>query len=549
MEKNWTEKDQLDELSKLEMVKNIEQEFNVSVIRSHDDLRKFKIFKTTSNSAVGYTRYSSRMQDEGFSLPAQVRQILERAKQDGYQISAIFMDIGLSAYELRKKRPGYDAMLEMAKSNYFKRLYVHKIDRLDRRLVRLFEVLSLLEDHSIMLVAVEQSFDFATISGKLMLNLLAALGEYYSANLSQETVKGKYESSRQGYHNGSVPWGYKSVEADGRKIGVPDPELVPVVKELFEKYATGIYSYLQLAEWLEDQEYKTLRGESFSDSTIREIIQNPYYIGKVRYKGAKERKKGQSYRSADHIESLGKQEAIIDEETWYKCQRSRQIRSTYVKNRVQTSHVYLINGIVYCASCGNKLRAQTPKGTPSYYRDASRNRGKKCPSNRKSVPIEVIDEQIAEFIKSLRLVDDWQDRVRVMMEIEKPKGPDPESEKKRIRGMLKRMRDAYIAGKYGEDEITYFNESRELEQKLAILEQSSYKKISLDSANQLMGLRDCWEFATQGERRDLVQMMLQEVYCDLDLIKVVKIKPKPDYELLFKVALSGKWTDDGYYLL
>ena len=90
------------------------------------------------------------------------------------------------------------------------------------------------------------------------------MGEFYSDNLSKETNKGKLERSLQGYHNGAVPWGYISVLQGNRKVGVPDPEKAPVVVEMFERYATGRYSDMQIAEWLNAQGLRTNRGPSLS---------------------------------------------------------------------------------------------------------------------------------------------------------------------------------------------------------------------------------------------------------------------------------------------
>ena len=68
--------------------------------------------------------------------------------------------------------------------------------------------------------------------------------------LSKETNKGKLRGSLQGYHNGAVPWGYISTLQGNRKVGVPDPEKAKVVVEMFERYATGKYSDMQITEWL-----------------------------------------------------------------------------------------------------------------------------------------------------------------------------------------------------------------------------------------------------------------------------------------------------------
>src|SRR3990170_5021260 len=159
---------------------------------------------------AAYIRFSSEMQSDSFSLDAQLRQIKEQAERDGVEI-------------------------------------VHELQELD-----------------IIFKAVQQPFDLGTPEGKLLFHLVSSLGEFYSDNLSKETNKGKLERSLQGYHNGAVPWGYISVLQGNRKVGVPDPEKAPVVVEMFERYATGQYSDMQIAAWLNEGGYLTAKNRMFN---------------------------------------------------------------------------------------------------------------------------------------------------------------------------------------------------------------------------------------------------------------------------------------------
>ena len=77
--------------------------------------------------------------------------------------------------------------------------------------------------------------------------MISSLGELYSDNVCKQTSKGKLERSLQGYHNGAVPWGHTSQLIGIRKVDVPDPEEAPVVVEMFERYATRVYSDMQIA--------------------------------------------------------------------------------------------------------------------------------------------------------------------------------------------------------------------------------------------------------------------------------------------------------------
>ncbi len=138
--------------------------------------------------------------------------------------------------------------------------------------------------------------------------------------LSKETNKGKLERSTQGFHNGAVPWGYVSQLQGNRKVGVPDPEKAPVVVEMFEHYATGAYSDMQIAEWLNTRGFLTNRNHPFGKDTVRDMLCNTYYVGKIRYSGMTVRPKDVSFRSTTPRVSESKHEAIISEQLWQRCQ-------------------------------------------------------------------------------------------------------------------------------------------------------------------------------------------------------------------------------------
>ena len=224
----------------------------------------------TPISGAAYIRFSSEMQSDSFSLDAQLRQIEEQAERDSVEIVKVFSDPAISAYR-KKYRPGINAMREAARRREFKVLYVHKVDRLARRLEWSLEIVNELQSLDINFKAVQQPFDLGTPEGKLLFHLISSLGEFYSDNLSKETHKGKLERSLQGYHNGAVPWGYVSERIENRKVGVPDPDKAPVVVEMFERYATGLFSDFQIAKWLNANGHKTSRGRSFGKDHINPI--------------------------------------------------------------------------------------------------------------------------------------------------------------------------------------------------------------------------------------------------------------------------------------
>jgi DNA invertase Pin-like site-specific DNA recombinase len=499
--------------------------------------------------AAAYVRYSSEMQSDSFSLEAQERQIRRRAEQDDNEIVVVYADSAESAYR-KKYRPGIKEMLEGAEAGLFDYLYVHKLDRLARRLEWVIEIVKELQEYDVKLKSAEQNFDIETPEGKLFFHLLASLGEFYSDNLSKETHKGKYERARQGYHNGMLPWGYESIEISisedhKTKLGKLIPALKPTIQALFSRYATGAFSDRQMADWLNKRGERRSDGRLFTKDTLRGMLQNIYYAGKIRYRGAKQNFEGQNYRAVEGEIFEGKHEAAISLELFERCQAVRQRRSYKVKTRQQTSHVYFVNGLIVCSHCKRSMRAQSSH-TRRYYREASREQGfADCPMEGRSVHADKIDAQIAKLIKRLRLPDNWKAEVKKLLDQDED-GLDPEKERARIRGKLREMRKMKLHGLYDGDEHVFYKQVEMLKEELTALDVAQQPAIS-QAADTLLNIQAAWEKATRKEQEELVKMVLDEVGCDIKHMNVAWVKPKPMFEPLFQLIdgliqqESGRW--------
>ena len=352
--------------------------------------------------------------------------------------------------------------------------------------------------------------------------------------LSKETNKGKLERSLQGYHNGAVPWGYNSEVVGKRKVGVPDSEKAPIVIEMFERYATGKYSDMQITEWLNTKGLYTNRGHPFGKDTVRDMLCNAYFAGKIRYRGMSVRPKGVSFRSTPPKVITGQHEAIISEELWQRCQAVRTSRHVEIETVQKTVRINLLQGLAVCARCGRRLRIQTPKRGPTYYREDLHLRGyTDCSDISQCVRAELVDAQVGELVQSIKLPTNWEDLVRRLCQ-EQREGPDPEVERKEIRNTLRLMRNNYERGLYEEEEYQYWQKVGSLKEKLDLLSRAAEPAIER-AARTLLNLRESWEWATKEERRELVRMMIHQVGIDVAAKRVIWIKARPDFEVLFQL--------------
>ncbi len=71
----------------------------------------------------------------------------------------------------------------------------------------------------------------------------------YVLQLSDNIKRSKEQSARNGVWLGLAPTGYMhTVDDKGDKTIVPDPELAPFIRKMFELYATGNYSLARLRD-------------------------------------------------------------------------------------------------------------------------------------------------------------------------------------------------------------------------------------------------------------------------------------------------------------
>jgi site-specific DNA recombinase len=481
------------------------------------------------------------------SLEAQERIIRRRAKQDGHDIVYVFEDHAQSAYR-KKDRPGLDKALESAKKGKYKYLYIHKIDRLSRRLEWTLEITRTLKSYGVELISVDQNFDLDSPSGKLNFNVTSMMAEFYSDNLSQETKKGKYQLAVKGYHNGMFPWGYeKTIDGEKQRVGKPIPQLIPVIQDLLTQYATGTYSDQQMADWLNQQGFRRSDNRLFTRDNLRDILQNIYYAGKIRYRGAKLSAIGKNYRAIEGEIFEGKHEAIISMSLFNRCQRVREERRYKVPTRQKTRHIYYVNGIIDCVYCGRSMRAQSSR-SHRYYREASKGKGyADCPMLQRSVRAEVIDSQIARIMKLLRLPDNWESAVKSLLQ-KNEDFTDPETERARIRKQLRDMREMKRHGLYDGEEHVFWGDVEALQEKLSRLKAIKEPTVT-QAVEKLLDIQLAWDLATRQEREELVKLLLKKVGCDIEQKRITWIEPEPEFALLFGLMDVLNPQDDGKWLV
>lgn len=366
-----------------------------------------------SKKVAIYCRVSTTEQaEEGYSIDEQNIKIREYCEREGHEIYNLYEDRGISGKNITN-RPGIKQLLQDATENKFDLVIVWKLNRISRKLLDILNIVELLNKHNIAFRSLTENFETETPSGKLQLNIMGAIGEFERETIAENVKMGLLARAKEGRWNGGVVLGYDLVELnnEGKKrkntvLKINEKE-ANTVRRIFELYSQG-HGYKAVVNRVNKEGHKTKRNGEFAVSTVKEILQNPVYIGKIRYNVRQDwSKKRRNNINANPILSDGIHEPIIDVETWNKVQVILKERSKK-HNKIYDSE-FPLTGILRCPVCGagmtiSRSTAKRKDGTRrinEYYSCGNwKNKGTAvCNSN--SIRVEVADEYVLNKIMEL----------------------------------------------------------------------------------------------------------------------------------------------------
>ncbi len=193
----------------------------------------------------------------------------------------------------------------------------------------------------------------------------------------------------------------------------------------------------------------------------------------------------------------------------------------------------MLSGILVCQHCGRRLRAQSARKL-RYYRESSRFGGVDCAFDGKSVRADEVEAEISQLMENLILPENWQSTLQEILNGQKDE-IDPNREKARLRGEIRRMREAYKRGLYEGDEHTFWREIEGLQMELDAIEQLTPHEVR-QAGLVLANLQNVWRSATPDEKQELCSIILAKIVYDFELRKITKILAKGEYGILFKMV-------------
>ncbi len=346
-----------------------------------------------------YIRVSTDEQaNEGFSIENQKRACLDYAQMYGYHVKKVFEDGGKSGRTT--DRPAFQELLKVVNESPVEAVIIYKIDRFARNVGDFSSIRKQFKNMGIKLLSVSENGD---VTEGLIGNIFASVAEWESEVNGQRTKDALMQKYRDGWQPTPPPIGYRSVGGDReRKTCEPDPHETPIIKELFELYATGNYSILEIQDWLADRNILSRNGTGLGHSVINTILKNSFYYGLIRWHG---------------MSKIGNHAPIISRELFDTCQYVLAKHRDFLLRR--RTHDFLLRGFIICAKCGQRYTAEWHKdwrklkcrgGKIAYYHCQKRDRNG-CPAPY--VEMTDLEKQVAEQFKNMQFSQEFIDLVIV----------------------------------------------------------------------------------------------------------------------------------------
>ena len=305
-----------------------------------------------------YARVSSEKDEQLNSLGNQISYYEDFIKKNpNWTYIEGYIDEGLSA-ATTKKRENFHRMVDDGKAGVFDFIITKEISRFARNTLDSIQFTRELLNAGVGVFFQNDNINTLDEDSELRLTIMSGIAQDELRKLSSRVKFGHAQAIKKNVVLGnSRIFGYTK---DGGRL-VIDQDEAPMVRELFELYATGQYSMKQIETLFWAKGYRNHNGKKIAHTTMSGMISNPkykgYYVGnkvKVIDLFTKKQKFLPPEEWVMFKDETGEiVPAIVDEELWEQANKVLKKRSEDVKGRQGIcNHANLLTGKLYCADCG-----------------------------------------------------------------------------------------------------------------------------------------------------------------------------------------------------
>ena len=315
-------------------------------------------------------------QGESVSIDNQRTMLRKYAEEHGFEIHDEYIDDGVSGTTFQ--RPEVQRLLDDAKTGVINTIIVKDLSRFGRNYIEVGQYVDyVFPTFGIRFIAIQDNVDTENRdSGAMeMMPIMNVFNEWHAANTSKKIRAVRRSNAKEGIYTAKkASYGYK-MGTDKKRAPVIDEETAPIVKRIFEMYASGM-SPRGISEVLNLEGIPSPATYAYTQSgqkpkpnvmglwtavTIREMLNKIIYLGhmpqlrwtSLSYKNHKRFRTDESEWTVVY----NTHEPIISQELWDRVQEHKKSVAQGRKTKVGYTHP--LSGFLICADCGNKMKLCT----------------------------------------------------------------------------------------------------------------------------------------------------------------------------------------------
>ncbi|WP_407638847.1 recombinase family protein [Bacillus niameyensis] len=368
-------------------------------------LRNIFIYLRKSRKDIEEEKKAAEIGDMYDTLERHRRQLLDLAKRNNFTILDILNEDVVSG-EYISERPVMQRLLREVESRRVNAVLVMDLDRLGRgdmsdqgAIDRTFRL------SGTKIITPSEVYDPESESWELVFGIKSLFAREELKTTNKRLMRGRRQSATEGRHIANrPPFGYKR---DKHLKLYPDPDTAWIVKKIFELTLNG-WGRKRIAIELQKLGIKSPMGkDSWGTATIRQILTNEVYIGKIVWGKQKNVKIDGKYvpkklPQEKWVVNENSHEAIISEDLFENVQdviKHRYNPSVPQDNELKNT----LAGLLKCSICGMTMKYTKPPKRPNAYIHCQ---NVACQGKQRSATFPLVEERILEGLE--QIVDDFK---------------------------------------------------------------------------------------------------------------------------------------------
>ena len=342
----------------------------------------------------------------GFCTDGIIRESHSGFKDDG---ELTFTKSGEVKYRIT--RPKFNELIQWLNQGSFAGIVCMSWDRLSRNKTD-NAIITKLIGKQVDIQFVTATYDDSS-AGALHMDIDGMFAQHHSRVTKEKVTNAMHKLRDEGIVVYMAPLGYQNTGKKYKDVRSTehkpfDPFRAPIVREIFEKYATGNWSMSDLATWANEQGLTNFpkrrprtRAEMLSeDEIVIEPVAKPitrnniyYMLGNRFYTGLMQNSQGEWIPSVSH-------RALIKPELFERVQELRGEKQVSIRYKESLGHA--LRGFVRCADCHRVYTPYAKKGIQYFGARCAPN----CSNTKKSCNLQFIETELGNRMPGLFLSPD-----------------------------------------------------------------------------------------------------------------------------------------------